>query len=72
MTVEQINNEAAKLQTDPRLLLSDMSMSEFRQWLKINSTQLSQEVVFDNLADVLLEYEMYSFYYIVLDELDKL
>jgi len=72
MTVEQINNKAAKLQTDPRLLLSDMSMSEFRQWLKINNTQFSQEVVLDNLADVLLEYEMYSFYYIVLDELDKL
>jgi len=64
MNLIHINNFAKELHTDPRLLVSNMSIEEFKSWIKDE-----RDEILLNLIDVLEKYDLDNYSKLVRDYL---
>jgi hypothetical protein len=70
--IQYLNNKAKEIHTNPHIIIDDMSMDEFAEWLKINDTKYCDTVVLENLINLLIEYEMYEHCELVKQRLNNL
>lgn len=63
---------AIEIQTDPTILLDEMSDKEFLDWLEIVPDYLDKKIVWKNLLKLLIDYEMYEKCALVRDKLKEL
>ena len=58
--MKQLIISAIEIQTDPRIIINEMSDKEFLDWLEIVPKHLDKKVVWQNLLELLIEHEMYE------------
>jgi len=66
-TIQELNDLAFRIQTDPHVLIDEMTLEEFRAWIAGSS-----ERVLVNLLHLLEHFEMYEHCRIVREEIEKL
>ena len=67
ISIQELNEWAKELCTNPHLLIDDMSMDEFRKWIAGSSKK-----VLTNLLELLTGYEMYEHCKIVKQQIEEL
>ena len=58
--VNELNKKALEIHLDPTIIIGDMQLDDFEDWLNINHTQFDNKIIWENLLRILVNHEMYE------------